>query len=74
MEYHVTWEIDIEADSPREAARCARELQLDQDSTATIFEVQSSDLPAAPSPLTYGMNRKGACDDWQAESTIDDFF
>lgn len=39
MEYKVIWEIDIEADSPREAAQIARNYQLDPDSTATFFNV-----------------------------------
>jgi hypothetical protein len=38
-EYRVTWEIDIEADSPREAAWQAREYQLDPDTGACVFEV-----------------------------------
>lgn len=35
----VTWEIDIEADTPEAAARRAREIQLDPDSIATFFDV-----------------------------------
>lgn len=38
-EYHVTWEIDLEADSPREAADHALAIQRDPDSTATVFDV-----------------------------------
>jgi polyisoprenoid-binding protein YceI len=37
--YTVIWEIDIEADSPKEAAIKAREYQLDPESTATVFKV-----------------------------------
>lgn len=39
MEYHVKWEIEVEADSPLEAARKAREIQLNPESTATVFDV-----------------------------------
>jgi hypothetical protein len=37
--YHVVWEIDINARSPREAAKEAQTIQQDKDSTATIFDV-----------------------------------
>ena len=43
MEYRVTWIIDIDADSPNDAARLARQVQLDPDSTATHFIVQTED-------------------------------
>lgn len=39
MLFKVTWTIDIEATDHIEAARKAREIQLDHESTATIFEV-----------------------------------
>jgi hypothetical protein len=38
-EYKVTWTIDLDAKSPRDAARKALEIQRDPDSTATCFEV-----------------------------------
>ncbi len=38
--YRVSWEIDIEADSPQEAAQLAREINRDMFSTATVFSVQ----------------------------------
>lgn len=37
--YHVVWEIDVNAQSPREAAKEAQAIQQDKDSTATIFDV-----------------------------------
>lgn len=37
--YHVTWEIDIDADSPREAAEKALAIQRDPYSTATVFTI-----------------------------------
>lgn len=37
--YFVTWAIDIEATSPREAAEKAREAQLRPGSIANVFEV-----------------------------------
>lgn len=38
-EYHVTWEIELNADSPREAAVKALAIQRDSDSIATVFDV-----------------------------------
>lgn len=37
--YIVSWEIDIQAPSPEEAARKALAIQRDRDSTATCFTV-----------------------------------
>lgn len=37
--YLVTWRIDIEADSPEEAAAQALATQRDPESTATVFDV-----------------------------------
>lgn len=39
MEYRVKWEIELTADSPREAARLALEIQRDRSSLATVFHV-----------------------------------
>jgi hypothetical protein len=40
MRHYLTrWEIDVYADSPEDAARCALEIQRDPTSTATVFEV-----------------------------------
>jgi hypothetical protein len=39
MEYRVIWEIDIHADSPKQAVEAAREVQLRPDMPATVFEV-----------------------------------
>ncbi len=41
--YFVTWEIDIEAENPREAAEKALEIQRDPESTATCFQVFDED-------------------------------
>jgi hypothetical protein len=38
-DYRVIWEIDIDADSPREAAEKAREIQLRPHSIATLFNI-----------------------------------
>ena len=40
MEYRVTWIIDLDAESFEDAARLAREIQLDPGSLATHFIVQ----------------------------------
>jgi len=39
-EYLVTWEINVSANDHIEAARIAREWQLDPDSAATVFTVE----------------------------------
>ena len=41
--YHVVWEIDIYAQSPRETAKEAQTIQQDKDSTATVFDVTEED-------------------------------
>ena len=40
--YRVVWEIDIEADTPADAARQAREIQLDPTNIASCFHVFKS--------------------------------
>jgi hypothetical protein len=42
-EYRVTWEIDIEAATPEEAARKALTIQRDANSRATVFNVTDED-------------------------------
>lgn len=37
--YRVIWEIDIDAEDPNAAAKMAREIQLDNESIATVFGV-----------------------------------
>ena len=37
--YHVLWEIDLDAENPREAAELALSIMLDSESTATTFDV-----------------------------------
>lgn len=37
--YKVIWEIDIDADTPLEAAKQAEEIQKSPESTATVFGV-----------------------------------
>jgi len=39
MEYQVVWTIQIEADTPRDAACAALAIHRDQGSTAIVFEV-----------------------------------
>jgi len=41
--YHVIWEIDIYAQSPRDAAREAQAIQQDKDAMATVFDVTEED-------------------------------
>jgi len=42
MEYRVTWTIDLDADSPEDAARKALVIQRDPSSLATHFEVRDA--------------------------------
>jgi len=47
-DYIVTWRIELSANSKEEAAQLAREIQLDPNSTATVFEVaQDVDVEVA---------------------------
>lgn len=39
MNYKVKWEIDLEANSPKEAAQQALDMLQDKGSTATVFKV-----------------------------------
>jgi hypothetical protein len=43
MDYRVTWEIDIEADTPEKAAELAAAIQRDKDSLANVFKVSDKD-------------------------------
>lgn len=54
MSYHVTWVIDIDARSPKEAVQKARKIQLDPESIATVFEVYK-----IPKKLTKAQMRHG---------------
>lgn len=42
MTYRVTWKIDIDADSPEEAAQKALEIQRDPNSIATVMQVKDA--------------------------------
>lgn len=42
-EYHVMWEIDLEAASPRKAAERALAIQRDANSCATVFDIVAED-------------------------------
>ena len=42
-EYKVTWTIDILAYTAEEAVSAARKIQLDNHSTATVFDVENID-------------------------------
>jgi hypothetical protein len=37
--YLVTWQIDVDADTPEQAAQTAREYQIDTETTANVFAV-----------------------------------
>lgn len=41
MKYRVIWEIDLDAESPREAAELALKIHRDPDSIATVFVVKA---------------------------------
>jgi hypothetical protein len=43
MMYRVQWEIDIEADTPEDAARQAFEIMHDPTSIASVFDVKGED-------------------------------
>lgn len=43
-QYHVIWEIDLDAESPEDAALQALSIQRDPQSIATMFSVDLNDL------------------------------
>lgn len=58
-EFHVVWRIDIDADDAIAAAEKAREIQLDQASTATCFEVvPRDDVERKPDVVDLGAQPK----------------
>lgn len=44
MEYTVTWTIELEADTPREAAEKALVIHRDPESIATVFSVRGDSV------------------------------
>lgn len=46
MIYAVTWEIELEAETPKEAALKALQIQRDPDSLATVFTVKRYGRPS----------------------------
>ena len=48
--YRVTWFIDLEAETPKAAAGLAREIQLDPENEATVFEVTALNEDGTPAP------------------------
>jgi hypothetical protein len=54
MNYLVEWVIDIEADSPQEAAEKALETQRNEDSIAVVFTVTGDDNVAVNVDLMEG--------------------
>jgi hypothetical protein len=57
--YLVTWQIDIEADSPEEAAAQALIIQRDTESTASVFEVLETDDLIGHAPVTIDLDGFG---------------
>jgi hypothetical protein len=55
--YRVTWEIDLDADSHREAAELALNIHRDPDSIATNFTVTDTD--AGTPPVVIDFNPEG---------------
>lgn len=53
-EYLVTWAINVEADSPEEAAELALEIQRDPESIATVFTT----IPQSEDGQFYRVNAK----------------
>lgn len=52
--YLVEWYIDVEAESPQEAAEKALEIQRDPDSIATVFTVSDGDSSTVNVDLSEG--------------------
>jgi hypothetical protein len=62
--YVVTWQIDIEAETPGEAAKKALAIHRDPDSTATVFDVYDQSA-GAKITLDLTEDRPGPVD-WRA--------
>jgi hypothetical protein len=62
MTYRVVWEIDVEARTPREAAKKALAIQRKPDSAALVFEVAAYGVTTLEAreaiDLQQGSNRK----------------
>lgn len=77
--YNVIWEIDVEADDPKEAAQRARDIQRDPESRAGVFKVRQIESPTHEIDLDAHCPRCGAenymgqigccetCQMWEAE-------
>lgn len=50
--YLVTWEIELDAETPEEAARKALEIQRDPNSIATVFDVVDENAIATRVDIT----------------------
>lgn len=58
MHFVVKWEIDIWADSPKEAAEQAREIMHDKDSIANYFTVTGDDDSVNHFDLDFDSDRE----------------
>jgi hypothetical protein len=58
--YRVTWEIDLDAASPRASAEKALEIQRDSESIATVFSVREikSEIPLDDEVIDLSKSRK----------------
>jgi hypothetical protein len=55
--YRVYWTIDVDAENPHDAAEQALEIQRDQESLATIFEVRA--VRATGRPIYFTVDLRG---------------
>jgi hypothetical protein len=67
-EYHVTWEIEVTADSAQEAAEQALQIQRDPESTATIFSVYNLKIGGR----VHTIDTSAAVDRWPQEDWRED--
>ena len=56
--YRVKWEIDIDANSPRQAAIKALKIQRDRNSLATVFEVNGERIDLSERKSIAPVNRR----------------
>lgn len=67
--YLVRWEIDIEADTPREAAVKALEIQRDTESIATVFHVFVTDEIAGAHIDRIDLGADEGADVWRCQES-----
>lgn len=70
--YHIEWHIEIDADSPTDAAKRALKMHRDPDSTATVFNVTKHDSSGVPLSIdaAEAHDKRSLFDQWKASASF----